>query len=1058
VTGTSLTPVDARKIADLASELRRAGCGYLPRWNPADGEPDGALVEIAARYLYAIVQRLNQAPQKNRLAFLDALGVQLLPAQAARVPIVFRLGDRAGSVRAPAGTRVAAPPPVDSTQQLVFETERNIDLTAGKLTQVVSLWPGRDQYIDHTKAVVAKDSFVPWELRQLEDIPHHLYLRHDTLLALKGEVRLLLHVELTTAGTVPMEVIWEYWDGSDWRGFDHAHRGCGDTADFEDGTDGLRQSGTYLLTSDCAESQPTDVHRVTGSWVRGRLQGTVPPEPARILPDVDQIGIETEVSRPLEYRTNLKDPTRPPGPVTVTRIVSGLLPESAVAGVLKVDSTKPFQPFGPVPQPGAILNIKSDEAFATPDAEVHLLIVWERFPPTILPKDVRSPGVALAASHGDATWEYWNGRLWVPLLPTKTSGDDLFETTSLNTNPDPRFWTELTFLVPADLASTTVNDEEGLWIRLRMTGGAYAALFEVSSDPREFVVLPFPPVITHLRLGYRWRQGPFLPETVLTYNDFQFVDRTVEARVPGPSFKPYTPSDDLTPALYLGFDKPPPPGRIGLLFDVVEDPADTDGPLLRFEYFDGAVWKKLVADDGTRRLRVPGIASLLTESDDRPGVRFDTPLAPLSLNWVRARLAEDGPPGAPKLNAIYPNAVWAVQHQTVVDEPLGRSTGVANQTLVFRQVPVLRETTVAVREVAGRRANVEWRQIALEVYAGDARQFQALEDQLLAEGPSSDVEYGRVLLRRDRLKQVIEVWVTWAEKATLFLSAAGDRDYVVDRARGRLTFGDGEHGKVPPPGAAVLARRYQAGGGRAGNTAVKTIAQLLGPIGGVESVENPLPAQGGADGEPVADLAERGPATLRHRGRAVTPGDYEAIAYEAAPDLGWVRAVPCLDRGGHARPGWITLLVVPDEDGPQPWPSFGLRENIRRYVEDRAGADVTAADQVVVTGPDYFPVDVEATLVAGDPAESGTVATRAREALERFFSPVRGGPNGRGWDLGRDVFLSDVAAVLEHVEGLDYVEELALFANGVRLGERVEVPPRRVVVVGDLRLFVGEAT
>lgn len=1058
MTGTSLTPVDARTIADLAGALRRAGRGYLPRWNPADGAPDGALVEITARYLYAIVQRLNQAPQKTRLALLDALGVQLLPAQAARVPIVFRLGERAGSVRAPAGTRVAAPPPVDSTQQLVFETERTIDLTAGKLTQVVSLWPGRDQYIDHTKAVAATEPFVPWKLRALQDIPHHLYLRHDTLLALKGVVRLLLHVELTTAGSVPMEVIWEFWDGSDWRGFEHAHRGCGDEADFEDGTDGLRQSGTYRLTSDCAESQATAVHGVTGSWVRGRLQGTVPPEPSRVLPDVDQIGIETEVDRKLEYRTNENDPAKPPGPATVTRIVSGLLPESAVAGVLKVDPTKPFQPFGPAPQAGAILYIKSDEAFGTPDADVRVLVVWERFPASLLPAQGATPIFPSAAIGGDATWEYWDGRLWAPLLATTIDGDDLFKKSSLDTDPDPNFWTTLRFLVPIDLAPTTVNGEAGLWIRARMVGGAYLALYRVQADPIRFVELPFPPVVTHLRLGYRWQKGPFLPETVLTYNDFQFVDRTLEATVPGPSFKPYTPSDDLTPALYLGFDKAPPLGRIGLLFDVVEDAADTDGPLLRFEYFDGTVWKKLVADDGTHRLRIPGIASLLTDSDDRPGVRFDTPLAPLSLHWVRARLAEDGPPGAPKLNAIYPNSVWAVQHQTVVDEPLGRSTGEENQTLLFRQVPVLSGTTVAVREVAGRRANVEWRQIALEVYAGDARKLEALEDQLVAEGASSDVEYGRVLLRRDRVKRVTEVWVTWAEKPTLFLSAAGDRDYVVDRARGRLTFGDGEHGKVPPPGAAVLARRYRAGGGRAGNAAAKTIAQLLGPIGGIESVENPLPAQGGADGEPIAGLAERGPATLRHRGRAVTPGDYEAIAYEAAPDLGWVRAVPCLDRSGHARPGWITLLVVPDEDGAKPWPSFGLRENIRRYVEDRAGADVTAAGHVVVTGPDYFPIDVEATLVAGDPAESGSVATRAREALERFFSPVRGGPNGRGWDLGRDVFLSDVAAVLEHVEGLDYVDELALFANGVRLGERVEVPPRRVVVVGDLRLSVGEAT
>jgi predicted phage baseplate assembly protein len=277
---------------------------------------------------------------------------------------------------------------------------------------------------------------------------------------------------------------------------------------------------------------------------------------------------------------------------------------------------------------------------------------------------------------------------------------------------------------------------------------------------------------------------------------------------------------------------------------------------------------------------------------------------------------------------------------------------------------------------------------------------------------------------------------------------------MVDRAQGRVTFGDGEHGKVPPAGAAIQAFQYQAGGGRAGNTPANAISQLLGPAPGMDGVSNPLPAEGGADGESMAALAERGPSMLGNHGRAVTPGDYEALAYQAAPDLGWVRAVPSRDRSGHVRPGWVTLLVVPDNDEDQPWPSFGLRENIRLYVEARAGADIAAADHVVVTGPVYLPIDVEATLVAVDPSESGAVAARAQDALKQFFNPVRGGPNGQGWDLGRDVFLSDVATVLEHVEGLDHVTELALFANEVQVDTSVDVPDGKVAAAGDFRLKV----
>ena len=62
------------------------------------------------------------------------------------------------------------------------------------------------------------------------------------------------------------------------------------------------------------------------------------------------------------------------------------------------------------------------------------------------------------------------------------------------------------------------------------------------------------------------------------------------------------------------------------------------------------------------------------------------------------------------------------------------------------------------------------------------------------------------------------------------------------------------------------------------------------------------------------------------------------------------------------------------------------------------------------------------------------------------------------WDAGRDVFLSDVAAVIERVEGVDYVEELSLLLNSEAQGEQVSVPKEQVVVAGkiELKLIAAE--
>jgi phage-related baseplate assembly protein len=152
----------------------------------------------------------------------------------------------------------------------------------------------------------------------------------------------------------------------------------------------------------------------------------------------------------------------------------------------------------------------------------------------------------------------------------------------------------------------------------------------------------------------------------------------------------------------------------------------------------------------------------------------------------------------------------------------------------------------------------------------------------------------------------------------------------------------------------------------------------------------------------------------------------------------------------------VTLVIIPQSADPRPWPSFGLREEVRRFVAERATADLGATDHIHVTGPDYVAVDVEATVAPLDPAEAGSVEQAARDALQTFLHPLRGGPAGKGWEPGRDVFLSDVASVLERVAGIDYVKELGLMQDGVLQGERVKVAPGRTAVAGDIRLKLVE--
>jgi hypothetical protein len=76
----------------------------------------------------------------------------------------------------------------------------------------------------------------------------------------------------------------------------------------------------------------------------------------------------------------------------------------------------------------------------------------------------------------------------------------------------------------------------------------------------------------------------------------------------------------------------------------------------------------------------------------------------------------------------------------------------------------------------------------------------------------------------------------------------------------------------------------------------------------------------------------------------------------------------------------------------------------------------------------------------------------ALAALMDFLNPLTGGPGGLGWYLGRGLYSSDIATALGNVDGVDYVEELAVYVNGVLQGDQVQVPPGQIVVAGQVKL------
>ena len=84
-------PIDGRRYEDLVSETLARVPVHTPEWtNLGDADPGVTLVQLFAFMTESLLFRADQIPERNRLKFLDLLGVGLLPGQAARGLVALR--------------------------------------------------------------------------------------------------------------------------------------------------------------------------------------------------------------------------------------------------------------------------------------------------------------------------------------------------------------------------------------------------------------------------------------------------------------------------------------------------------------------------------------------------------------------------------------------------------------------------------------------------------------------------------------------------------------------------------------------------------------------------------------------------------------------------------------------------------------------------------------------------------------------------------------------------------------------------------------------------------
>lgn len=282
-------------------------------------------------------------------------------------------------------------------------------------------------------------------------------------------------------------------------------------------------------------------------------------------------------------------------------------------------------------------------------------------------------------------------------------------------------------------------------------------------------------------------------------------------------------------------------------------------------------------------------------------------------------------------------------------------------------------------------------------------------------------------------------WVDWQLLEHVSLAGRDERAYMLDDEAGLLVFGDGVRGKIPELGRRIRATMMRAGGGTAGNLPVGSFksaegrkASDGGPLPYPIEVHQPVPTQGGAAAETLEEAEKRLPDLLRHRDRAITADDYEAVA-SATPGvvLGRVEVLPGF-KPHQLRsrvPGVVSVMVLPRNDGllpPNPRPT---RHTIEA-VYDHLSARVPLGTEVYVIGCQYVPVGVSVAFELRDGHGREETLAAVRLAIRTFLWPLSpGGPFGEatGWPRKRPVRARELEVVVARVGGVDEVIGVRLF-------------------------------
>ncbi|WP_051516437.1 baseplate J/gp47 family protein [Herbaspirillum sp. RV1423] len=208
-----------------------------------------------------------------------------------------------------------------------------------------------------------------------------------------------------------------------------------------------------------------------------------------------------------------------------------------------------------------------------------------------------------------------------------------------------------------------------------------------------------------------------------------------------------------------------------------------------------------------------------------------------------------------------------------------------------------------------------------------------------------------------------------------------------------------------------------------------SISRSKKPLPGITGIVQPIASGGGRAAETRAQLRTRVSERLRHKNRAISAADYEALILQYFPEVYKVKCFANLatDRGPDdcIRPGHALVVPLPywpavRHQDQMPMLNGNLMQEIRQFLQELA----SPWSRISVENPVYEQIQVRCTVRFSGGLGNGYYINLLNRAISDFLTPWQSGRGYRthfGWRIRQH----DIEAFIGE---LPYVESISGFS------------------------------